>query len=378
MADSPASANVSSDSRRLAMSLPSWIFGSTLLAFILCVFGFAPASLPEFKQRILALACSLCAGLFAFFMTGDLGVKVSVAQSKVGKIAVNATGGLAAFVLVLWWWVSPLAPVTASKSVVDAINKASKQSTVAITTHDDLNREALTTVVKQDGQQTRDTVEDSALSTLETMFPLAVRIPRDVDGTIIPISGQNSTRILSYDKNMQPMKLYWGDQFHYFVFTEGGKGSISAGATVYLQLGSRSNAIRLPIILDPSTEKTLIIPGHSPEPLDAFLINPTGISGVSLKVTVYSADRERGRAEFRHSLLETPLGSYARKSYMTTNEDGVRLRSSPISDASSRVLRSMVVDTYVKRLKVEGEWAQVRLPEGREGWIQSRLLSPIQ
>jgi len=91
----------------LTWMLASWIFGTLLLVFILGVFVFAPSSLPPFKQRLLAFICALLAGFFAFFFTGTIGVTWR---------GVQATGGIGAFVLVLWWWSSGLAPVKVSQT----------------------------------------------------------------------------------------------------------------------------------------------------------------------------------------------------------------------------------------------------------------------
>lgn len=78
------------------------IFGFILLTFFIAVFVYAPDELPEYKQRMLAIASALLAGLFAFFLTGNMGIK---------KWGVKATGGVGVFVLVLLWWFSPLAPI---------------------------------------------------------------------------------------------------------------------------------------------------------------------------------------------------------------------------------------------------------------------------
>ncbi len=87
------------------------IFGATLLLFVLAVFVFAPEQLPPYKQRILALVSAGLAGFFGFFLTGSIGLKLDSLRSKVGGFTVDATGGVALFVLVLFWWLSPLAPV---------------------------------------------------------------------------------------------------------------------------------------------------------------------------------------------------------------------------------------------------------------------------
>jgi tetratricopeptide (TPR) repeat protein len=97
--------------RHRELTLPTWVFGSLLLAFALGVFVFGPDALPDHKQRILAIAMSLLAGLFGFFMTGDIGLELRWVASRFGEVGVKAAGGVALFVLVLVWWLSPLAPV---------------------------------------------------------------------------------------------------------------------------------------------------------------------------------------------------------------------------------------------------------------------------
>ncbi len=89
----------------------TWVFGSLLFLFFVCVFVFAPEKLPEYKQRMLAISCALLSGLLAFFLTGTIGLEVKWIKSRFGDIGVKATGGIAVFVLVLCWWMSPLAPI---------------------------------------------------------------------------------------------------------------------------------------------------------------------------------------------------------------------------------------------------------------------------
>lgn len=92
-------------------SLASWIFGSLLLIFFVYAYLFSPDTLPEYKQRMLAFACALIAGLFGFFLTGAIGLQIHSAQTRFGTISIKATAGVALFVLMLIWWFSPLAPV---------------------------------------------------------------------------------------------------------------------------------------------------------------------------------------------------------------------------------------------------------------------------
>jgi hypothetical protein len=91
------------------------IFGLLFVAFLIYVFIFGPETLPEYKQRVLAFICALLAGLFAFFLTGVMKLDLKVIRSRFGELGVKTTGGLAAFVLVLIWWLTPLAPVATEK-----------------------------------------------------------------------------------------------------------------------------------------------------------------------------------------------------------------------------------------------------------------------
>jgi len=96
----------------------SWIFGTLLLIFFICVFSFGPDTLPEYKTRMLALISALIAGLFGFFLTGDVGIEIKALQ-RFGTIAVKAAGGIALFVLTIVWWVSPFAPVKSTAAPIE-------------------------------------------------------------------------------------------------------------------------------------------------------------------------------------------------------------------------------------------------------------------
>lgn len=83
------------------------------------VFTFAPAALPDYKQKILALSCALLAGFFAFFFSGDLVVRIAGNISKLRHVMIQATGGIGAFVVVLLWWSSSIAPVKIDETSLD-------------------------------------------------------------------------------------------------------------------------------------------------------------------------------------------------------------------------------------------------------------------
>lgn len=93
----------------------TYVFGSILLAFFIYIFIFSPDTLPIFKQRMMAFASSLLAGLFTFFLSGSIKLTGQSTETKFGKIAVQATSGIAVFILVLIWWLSPSAPIQVEK-----------------------------------------------------------------------------------------------------------------------------------------------------------------------------------------------------------------------------------------------------------------------
>jgi hypothetical protein len=92
----------------------SWIFGGLFVVFVLGVFMFGPATLPDYKQRILAYVCALLAGLFALFFTGTLLLNAELPIA--GKWAVQGGAGFALFLVVLFWWSGALAPVKSEKT----------------------------------------------------------------------------------------------------------------------------------------------------------------------------------------------------------------------------------------------------------------------
>jgi hypothetical protein len=104
------------------VSMATWVFGALLLIFFFWVFAFAPGTLPEFRLRILAVFSALLAGLFGYFLIGDLGVNIEAAKGgDTGEVKteIKVTGGFALFVIVLYWWFSPFTPVKASRAIED-------------------------------------------------------------------------------------------------------------------------------------------------------------------------------------------------------------------------------------------------------------------
>jgi hypothetical protein len=119
-------ANRSSDQR-----IASWVFGSTLVLFALFLMVWGPESLPLWKQRLLGFLCALLSGLFSYFFIGT-------ASFIPNKIPIRASGGVAVFLIVLWWWFSGLAPIQVTK-----ITPRDFSTTIRITAIDEESEKAL-------------------------------------------------------------------------------------------------------------------------------------------------------------------------------------------------------------------------------------------
>ncbi len=61
---------------------------------------------------------------------------------------------------------------------------------------------------------------------------------------------------------------------------------------------------------------------------------------------------------------------------MLVNNTRVNLRSSPTASADN-ILSTVSENTRVTIVARQGTWCQVRLPDGQEGWISARVLTPV-
>ena len=89
----------------------TWIFGALSFLFLIGVFLFAPEELPPFKHKILAILSALLIGLLSYFLTGTIKLVSEGKIPSLGKVAIQGGGGLALFVITLFWWNSEYAPV---------------------------------------------------------------------------------------------------------------------------------------------------------------------------------------------------------------------------------------------------------------------------
>jgi hypothetical protein len=122
----------------------SWIFGSLFVAFLLGVFIFGPNSLPEYKQHLLGYFCALLAGVFCIFFTGSLLLNAELPIA--GKWAVQGGAGFALFLVVLFWWYSPAAPV---KAAPEHPNPPSPAASIDVGIDHDMQLERIVDVVNQ-------------------------------------------------------------------------------------------------------------------------------------------------------------------------------------------------------------------------------------
>jgi hypothetical protein len=251
---------------------------------------------------------------------------------------------------------------------LDEIRKAVDDSTTLVMHQ---ITDAGTTIVSEI-EKVGDKVDSAALTQLELMFPLAIRIERFDDDGVTPLSGHHEAPVFSFKSN-GPMKLYGGDTFEYTVFFEGPKPD--RPGTIELVIPSKNRTF--PIRIDPNqfTHGSLTIPGAPPTPFTAYFSNPD-LLNVSVKVILKTTGAERARDEFRRALLALSSDGPARKTYKNVSVELAKLRATP--SASGNVLRMVAKGTFVKVLSVDQDWAEINLPEGHHGWLNTSVLAPIQ
>jgi uncharacterized protein YoxC len=141
--------------------------------------------------------------------------------------------------------VATIALLNPTKAVLEEVKKATRETAKETQVVVEEGTKATSEKIDKSTEQIVTTVQDAALATLETMFPLAVRIDRDVDSTIMHLNGRPRQRLVSYDNDFAPMKLHWGDRFHYFAYREEG-GSFEPSTGLFLEIQSGNSSRRLP------------------------------------------------------------------------------------------------------------------------------------
>jgi len=219
--------------------------------------------------------------------------------------------------------------------------------------------------------ETTEKISQQQLASIEAAFNLAIKSPRETDNAVVHLRGQLQISIPSrhYDR----MQLYWGDQFHFVVFSHG--VPVEQLATLELQVGSKT----YPLHDDQESgffEKTLRIYGNSPKPMSATILNPLRLNGVDLKIFVRTTDSSQGQNEFRRLILNSPFAEFAKKRYKVTKADTLNVRSNPESNAQIR--SRLAKGSFVRSLQSLEAWTEVMTPEGRQGWVATEYLGEIQ
>jgi hypothetical protein len=102
----------------------TWIFGTASFLFIVGVFLFSPPELPPYKVRVLAIVSAILLGFFGFFFSGTLTIGVDGDWPLIGKVALQASGGIALFLITMYWWKSEFAPVKAGEPLPPDVRAA--------------------------------------------------------------------------------------------------------------------------------------------------------------------------------------------------------------------------------------------------------------
>jgi len=91
------------------------LLAATLLVFFLAIVYFvAPPSLPSFFQRLIGLANAVLAMLVVVFAIREFGHRFNrLRLPMIGRLRTSQIAGVAVFLLVLAWWLSPWAPIEA-------------------------------------------------------------------------------------------------------------------------------------------------------------------------------------------------------------------------------------------------------------------------
>ena len=84
-------------------TVASYIFGALTIVFLMVVF-FLKGPIDRDRRRVLAFLTAISGGLFAFFFSGELNLVADATLPSLAKLVIRATGGIALFVFILFWW----------------------------------------------------------------------------------------------------------------------------------------------------------------------------------------------------------------------------------------------------------------------------------
>jgi len=198
-------------------------------------------------------------------------------------------------------------------------------------------------------------ISGQQLASIEAAFNFATKIPRETDDCLVHLDGQSVITLPSRYNNQ--LYLYWGDSFHYTIFSEHHDPAELASLT--LEVGERSYPLH-----DGETsgnfEREIRIYGKNPRPMVARIKNPRGLYNVILKVFVRTTDTSQGQEEFRRLIVNSPFYEIAKRMYKTTTADILRVRYSPSFDAAVRF--QLAKGAFVRVLQVQENWTEILTP----------------
>ena len=104
-----------------SLSMTTTVLISVFVTAVMALIFFGPETLPEYRHRAFAMICALLAGLLTWFLVGDLTVESNAEKTTFGKVKVKASGGIGVFIVVLFWWSTPMAPIVQGSNDTDNI-----------------------------------------------------------------------------------------------------------------------------------------------------------------------------------------------------------------------------------------------------------------
>jgi hypothetical protein len=203
---------------------------------------------------------------------------------------------------------------------------------------------------------------DNTCEGLADAFRLSAAIPRESDDCVAHLQGEER---LGLTGRRGAMELYWGDLFEYSMFAPGGV----APPGIMLSVGGRTYP------LDKSHGEVRIY-GRTPKAMLAELLNPNKLSDVDIKIFVKTTDSNQGQQEFRKLVLQGQCAAFAKRTYKVVRADVARVNSD--ASAKSTVRSQLTRGSFVRVLQPQDAWTEVMTPEGRQGWVPTEKLGPIE
>lgn len=223
----------------------------------------------------------------------------------------------------------------------------------------------------QDISEMSDDLQKKQLVSFEIAFKRAFKPPRAIDDAVVLLDGRERIPIPS--RYREQMLLYWGDQFLFSTTIE--DPPVPGLDSVKLEAGGKTYSLFDNPAPGPF-KKLITIAGNSPKPLAAEILNPLQLSNITLKVFVRTAKSSKGQDRFRRLILTSRFSVLAKKLYKMTSPDILNVRSNPAT--TSQIRTRLSSGSFVRSLKTQGGWTEVRTPTGQQGWVLTRLLTEIK